>query len=257
MDLSPFSRHLVLPGWGDTGQRRLQAASFLVVGLGGLGTPAALYLARAGVGRLLLNDFDRVDPTNLSRQVLFSSDDIGKRKVTAAQAQLSRHNPDCELELIDHRLQGTELHEVVDAVDVVLDGSDNFASRFAVNAACVATRTPLVSGSAIRYEAQLAVFRPDLDEQPCYRCLYEEQAGVEEDCQGQGVLSPLVGMVGCAMAVEACRVVVGFGENIAGSVLVHDALAGSWKRITLPRDPSCPVCGQPDDNNQHESQSAE
>lgn len=238
-----FSRQIVLDEWGEAGQRRLGAASALVVGLGGLGCPAALYLARAGIGQLVLNDFDRVDITNLARQVLFVENDIGQPKVDAAKRTLQQQNSECQIRTIESRLQGSELQHEIAEVDVVLDGSDNFSTRFAVNAACVSRETPLVSGAAIRYEAQLAVFRPDLAEQPCYRCLYSEDAVDAEDCAGQGVLSPLVGMIGAAMAVEACRVIVGFGTAQPASLLTYDGLSGNWRRLVLPRDPDCPVCG--------------
>ncbi len=237
-----YSRQIVLAQWGEAGQRKLSAATVLIVGIGGLGNPAALYLATAGAGTLILNDFDTVDETNLPRQPLFAASDIGAGKAVTAGKTLSQLNPDCRIETLDERLTPDGLSEQVARADVVVDGSDNFATRFAVNAACVARRVPLVSGAAIRYEAQLAVFRTDLPSQPCYRCLYDQEAETIGDCQGQGVLSPLVGMIGAAMALETTRVIVGFGDTQSGSLLLLDALAGQWRRVSLARDPACPVC---------------
>ncbi|NND58980.1 MAG: HesA/MoeB/ThiF family protein [Gammaproteobacteria bacterium] len=239
-----YSRQVALSQWGSEGQQKLAHSHALIIGLGGLGNPVALYLACAGIGKLTLNDFDRVDVSNLPRQVLFSPADAGKAKVDAARQALRRHNADCDIVTLDSRLQDHALDDAVAAADVVIDGCDNFATRFAVNASCVRQRIPLVSGAVIRFEAQLAVFRADLEGQPCYRCLYDENAETLEDCEGQGVLSPLAGMIGTAMAIEACRVIVGFGTDQSGSLLVHDALGGQWRRLRLSRDPSCPVCGQ-------------
>ena len=237
-----YSRQQTLTGWGADGQVRLSNARILMVGLGGLGVPAATYLAAAGAGRLVLNDFDRVDESNLARQPLYTPDDIGRAKVTAAAERLAALNPDCELVALDRRLDDPQLRETMADCDVVVDGSDNFSTRFAVNAASVQTQTPLVSGAAIRGEAQLAVFRPDLHGGPCYRCLYAEGGDELEDCRGQGVIPALVGMIGCAMALEAMRIVVGFGEPLRSRLLVYDAMAASWRSIGLEPDPSCPVC---------------
>ena len=214
----------------------------LIVGLGGLGNPAAQYLATSGAGTLILNDFDTVDETNLPRQPLFAQTDIGAGKAATASEKLSTLNPECNVESIDERLAADRLAGLVARADVVVDGTDNFATRFAVNAACVARRVPLVSGAAIRYEAQLAVFRADLPQQACYRCLYDENAETVGNCQGQGVLTPLVGVIGAAMAMEAVRIVVGFGDSQAGSLLIFDARSGQWRRVKLDRDPACPVC---------------
>lgn len=220
----------------------------LVVGLGGLGAPASLYLAASGVGSLLLNDFDRVDVTNLQRQVLYHESDVGERKTTAARRALARVNGNVELIEIDRRLDAQGLREAAAGVDVVLDGSDNFATRFAVNAACAATGTALVSGAAIRFEGQLAVFRHDrrragAEDAPCYRCLFEEGDEANEDCQGNGVFSPLVGTIGSLMATEALKVVLGLGGESEGRLLTFDALAMQWRSLRFRRDPGCPVCG--------------
>jgi adenylyltransferase/sulfurtransferase len=238
-----YSRQIVLREIGADGQERLAGARVLIVGLGGLGSPAALYLAASGVGHILLNDFDNVDATNLQRQILYGEADVGRAKTDAATDAVARVNSGVEVVRIAERLQGEALEETVFGCDVVLDGSDNFGTRFAVNRACVATRTPLVSGAALRFEGQLAVFRPDLAESPCYRCLYGESDEVMEDCRNNGVLAPLVGVIGSLMAVEAVKIIVGLGADSAGRLVLYDARTLRWREIALQRDPQCPVCG--------------
>jgi adenylyltransferase/sulfurtransferase len=236
-------RQIVLPEIGAEGQARLARARALLVGLGGLGSPAAFYLAASGVGELLLNDFDRVDATNLQRQILYTEAQIGLPKAEAAAQTLARLDSGVRLVRIPQRLQGAALADAVSGCDVVLDGSDNFGTRFAVNAACVAARKPLVSGAALRFEGQLAVFRADLAGSPCYRCLYAESDEALEDCRGNGVLGPLVGAIGSLMAAEAIKIIVGLGADSAGRVLVFDARTLRWRELKLARDPACPVCG--------------
>ncbi|MDH3589635.1 MAG: HesA/MoeB/ThiF family protein, partial [Gammaproteobacteria bacterium] len=223
-------------------QARLTNSRMLIVGMGGLGVPASVYLALAGTGKLLINDFDCVDESNLARQPLYTRDDVGESKVAVAAERLAQLNPECSVTTIDRRIDTVELRTVISDCDVVLDASDNFGTRFEVNAACVDCATPLVSGAAIRGEAQLAVFRPDLESGPCYRCLYDESSEEMENCRGQGVIPALVGMIGCAMALEAMRVVVGFGEAWHSKLLIHDAMNSTWRNIRLRRDRSCPVC---------------
>jgi molybdopterin/thiamine biosynthesis adenylyltransferase len=240
-----YARHVALAQIGEAGQARIAAGRVLIIGLGGLGCPAALYLASSGVGELRLNDFDRVDETNLQRQVLYREADIGERKAVAAARALAAVNPDCRLQVLDARLDEAALRDAVAAADLVLDGSDNFATRFAVNAACIATATPLVCGAAIRFEGQLCVIRPDVDGAPCYRCLYGEGSDDElEDCRGNGVLAPLVGTIGSLMAVEALKVLLGRGEESVGRLLVFDALTLDWRSLKFGRDPACPVCAE-------------
>ena len=239
-----YSRHLVLPAFGAAGQERLARATVLLIGLGGLGSPAALYLAAAGVGRLLLNDFDRVDLSNLQRQLLYTEADLGTAKTTAAAAALGALNPDCKLEALDGRLDGQTLAAAVQRADVVLDGSDNFGTRFAVNAACVAAKTPLVSGAAIRYEGQLTVFDTRDPASPCYACLYEEGCEELENCRQNGVLAPLTGVIGSLMAVEAVKLITSIGKPILGRLLRFDALSGEMRYTGFERDPACPVCSR-------------
>ena len=237
-----YSRQIVLPEVGVEGQARLAQSRVLIVGLGGLGSPAAIYLASAGVGQLVLNDFDSVDATNLQRQILYAESDVGRAKTDAAADAIARIDRRVTCMLIPERLQDQRLTDTVGNCDVVLDGSDNFATRFAVNAACVATRTPLVSGAALRFEGQLAVFRPDIGGGPCYRCLYGESDEALEDCRNNGVIAPLVGVIGSLMAVEAIKILLGLGDESAGKVLLYDARTLRWRELGLPRDPGCPVC---------------
>ena len=239
-----YSRHLALPDFGAAAQHRLARASVLLVGLGGLGSPAALYLASAGIGRLLLNDFDSVDLSNLQRQVLYRGTDVGKPKTAAAAESLGSLNPGCTLERLEGRLDIAALAEVTGRCDLVLDGSDNFGTRFAVNQACVAAGKPLVSGAALRYAGQLAVFDPRDAASPCYTCLYPEGGEELEDCRQNGVLAPLTGVIGSLMAVEALKLLTGVGMPLTGRLLRYDALTGEMHYTRLKRDPACPVCGK-------------
>lgn len=235
------ARHLALPALGAEGVARLTRARVLVVGLGGLGCPAAQYLATAGVGTLLLNDFDRVDASNLARQVLYTPADEGRLKVDVAAARLAALNPDIGLERIDRRLPPGELRALADSCDLVLDASDNLATRLAVNAACVAVRTPLVTASVIRLEGQLLVCPNDGGEAPCYQCLYGEADEQLGDCRGAGVLGPVAGVLGSLMAVEAVKLLVGLAP--ARGMLLVDAAGGQFRRLHARRDPDCPACG--------------
>ena len=237
-----YSRHVALAELGEAGQARIERSRALIVGLGGLGSPAAIYLAAAGIGHLFLNDFDTVDLSNLQRQTLFGTNDIDRPKTGAATDSLSRINPHVSYDSIDRRLQDEELLATVRDVDVVLDASDNFGTRFAVNAACVKGGVPLVSGAAIRMQGQVSVFRGDYGDSPCYRCLYEESDEEIENCQGQGILAPVTGVIGSMMAVEALKILTGIGTTLAGKLLLYDAAQGDWRTVTLKKDPACPVC---------------
>jgi len=239
-----YSRHLALPEFGVAAQQRLGQATVLVVGLGGLGSPAALYLAAAGVGRILLNDFDKVDLSNLQRQILYRDADVGAPKTQAAATALAGINSGPVLEQLDGRLDQAALAQVIGRCDLVLDGSDNFGTRFAVNQACVAAKKPLVSGAALRYEGQLAVFDSRDAASPCYACLYQEMGEELEDCQRNGVLAPLTGVVGSLMAVEALKLITGAGRPMTGRLLRYDALTGETRHSTINKDLACPVCGR-------------
>jgi adenylyltransferase/sulfurtransferase len=237
-----YSRQILLPQFGVEGQERLMASTVLVVGAGGLGSPVALYLAAAGVGRLIIADFDRVDLTNLQRQILHATDRIGTAKAESARRTLHALNPEIEIVPIGRRLEGELLREQVAASDAVVDGSDNFATRFAVNAACVATGRPLIAGAVIRWEGQVSVYtgRPG---DPCYRCLYGSGGEVEDTCSQNGILAPVAGIVGSIQATETLKVLSGVGTTLAGRLLILDALEMRFRTLTLTRDPACPVCG--------------
>ncbi len=236
-----YSRQIMLPGFGIEGQERLRAASVLVVGLGGLGSPVAMYLAAAGVGRLVLADFDGVDLSNLQRQILHTTERIGLPKAESARLALSALNPEVELVTVKRSLSDDTLPALVADVDLVVDGSDNFATRFAVNAACVKAGKPLVSGAAIRLEGQVATFSGQPGG-PCYQCLYPRDGGLDETCSANGVLAPVVGIIGSIQATEAIKVLTKLGEPLFGRLLLLDAAAMEWRSLRLTADPACPIC---------------
>ncbi|WP_397449814.1 molybdopterin-synthase adenylyltransferase MoeB [Pseudomonas sp. NA-150] len=242
-ELLRYSRQILLRQIDIDGQLRLKQSRALIVGLGGLGSPVALYLAAAGVGELHLADFDTVDVTNLQRQIIHDSHSVGQSKVDSSIARLTALNPD--VKLIAHRsaLDADSLAAAVAAVDVVLDCSDNFGTREAVNAACVAARKPLVSGAAIRLEGQLSVFDPRRAESPCYHCLYGHGSEAELTCSEAGVVGPLVGLVGSLQALEALKLLAGFGEPLVGRLMLIDALTSRFRELKVKRDPGCSVCG--------------
>lgn len=241
-ELLRYSRQILLAQVDVAGQLKLKASQALIVGLGGLGSPVALYLAAAGVGTLHLADFDQVDLTNLQRQVVHDTASVGLSKVESAMARLRGLNPLITLVGHNDALSTEALAEVVAQVDVVLDCSDNFATREAVNAACFAHGTPLVSGAAIRLEGQLSVFDPRRESSPCYHCLYGQGSEAELTCSEAGVLGPVVGLVGSLQALEALKLLAGFGEPLVGRLLLVDALAARFRELRLKRDLHCPVC---------------
>lgn len=236
-ELARYSRQIVLRELGVNGQQLLRDSTVLVVGVGGLGSVASLYLAGAGIGRLILADRDRVDLSNLQRQILYRQSDLGRAKTEAARGQLAALNPQVQVVCCDEHDWIPHLAEA----DVVLDCTDNFPTRFAINAACVKARKPLVSGAAIRFEGQFAVF--DLRRGgPCYACLYPEAGEAQDTCEEAGVLGPVVGTVGSLQALAALKLLLGIGDD-AGHLLTWDALDMRWRRLTLSSDPECPVCG--------------
>jgi len=236
-----FSRQIMLPAIGIEGQEKLLASSVLIVGLGGLGSPVAMYLAAAGVGELVLLDFDQVDLTNLQHQIIHTTDRIGVKKVESARQTLQALNPDCRISTIDRMLEPEEIAEQITKVDLVIDGTDNFATRFAINSACVANRIPLVSGAAIRMEGQVSVFTGQPGD-PCYHCLYGSGNEVNETCSENGVLASVVGIIGSVQATEAIKVLTGVGTTLNGKLMLLDALHMQWRTLKLKADPSCPVC---------------
>ena len=236
-----YSRQIMLPDVDLEGQEKLLNARVLIVGLGGLGSPVAMYLAAAGVGNLILADFDEVDLSNLQRQIIHKNARIGHNKAQSAAQTLRALNPEIEINCIEAKLDASSLKELVASVDVVADCTDNFTIRFELNAACVAAKVPLVSGAAIRLEGQVAIF-DSANNSPCYRCLYEENDD-DLSCATNGVLAPLVGVIGSMQALETIKLIVGFGTNLAGRLLIFDARHSQWRELKLPRDPDCPVCG--------------
>jgi molybdopterin/thiamine biosynthesis adenylyltransferase len=236
------ARHMALAQVGAQGQERIAAASALVIGVGGLGCAAATYLASAGVGELCLVDFDTVDATNLGRQVLFGPGDIGESKAAVAADRLAQQNPAIRIRPVTERLSGSALKDIVAKVGVVLDCTDNFATRFQVNDACVDARRCLVSGSAIRFEGQLAVFGPDYSESPCYRCLYTEADESLLDCAGNGVFAPVPGVIGTMMAVEALKFLAGL-DSPRGTLRLYEGDSGRFHSVKIPKRADCPACG--------------
>jgi adenylyltransferase/sulfurtransferase len=236
-----YSRHILLPQIDVRGQEKLLASRVLIVGLGGLGSPVAMYLAASGVGHLVLVDHDRVDLTNLQRQIVHATERVGQDKTTSAAHGLAALNPGVRVTTINQKLEGAALEEQVQQVDAVVDTTDNFASRFAINAACMRAGKPLISGAVVRFEGQVAVFPPG---GPCYRCLYAEGGGPDEACATLGVLAPAAGIIGSIQAVETLKVLLGIGQTLAGRLLLFDALNMEWREIRLRKDPLCPVCGE-------------
>jgi adenylyltransferase/sulfurtransferase len=250
-ELQRYSRHLTLPDVGREGQETLKASSVLIVGTGGLGSPLAMYLAAAGVGRLGLVDFDRVEESNLQRQVLFGQSDVGRPKLEAAKGRLREINPHVEIERYETRLTSDNALDVIgDGYDLVADGTDNFPTRYLVNDACVMVGVPNVYGSIFRFEGQVSVFATE--DGPCYRCAYEEPPppGLVPSCAEGGVLGVLPGLVGSMQATEAIKVLLGIGEPLAGRLLLLDTLEASFRTLRVEKNPDCPVCS--DDPEQTE-----
>jgi len=239
-----YSRQIMLDDIDIEGQEKLLAACVLIVGVGGLGSPVAMYLAAAGVGHLMLADFDTVDLSNLQRQIAHTTDRIGLTKVESAAQTLRALNPDIKITGLTQALDADSLASYIAQVNVVVDCSDNFATRFAINAVCVAAKIPLVSGAAIRLEGQVAVFDSRDSESPCYRCLYDEDSEENTTCAANGVLSPLVGIIGSMQALEAIKLICSFGKTLAGKLAVFDGRYSQWRELRLPKDKNCPVCSK-------------
>ena len=242
-ELRRYHRHLILPDFGGDAQERLKAARVLVVGMGGLGSPAAIYLAAAGVGTLSLVDFDVVDETNLQRQVIHATPDVGRSKLASAAARIGALNPHVTIEMHDEPFGVANARGLIDACDVVVDGTDNFPTRYLVNDACVMAGKPNVYGSVSQFDGQASVFGTAAG--PCYRCLHPEPPppGLIPNCAEGGVLGVLPGVIGVIQATEAIKLVTGVGEPLIGRLLLYDALQMRFRELTLPRDPDCPVCG--------------
>ncbi len=238
-----YSRQILLPQIGVEGQEKLLRSTVLVVGVGGLGSPASMYLAASGVGRLILADDDEVDLSNLQRQIVHASGAIGEMKTNSAKLRLADLNPEVAVTGINERMNPEKLRPLVGQCDVVLDCSDNFETRYGLNRACLEARVPLVSGAAIRMEGQLSVFAPSDPQSPCYQCLYPEGAGRDEGCVTTGILSPLTGVIGSLQAIEAVKLLLGLGSALVGRLLLFDAMKMQWREVRLRKNPECPVCG--------------
>jgi len=236
-----YSRQVRLADIGEAGQERLLNARALVIGLGGLGSPAAMYLAASGVGTLVLSDYDRVEPSNLQRQIIHREADIGELKAASAQRTLTGINHECIVETIDWELDDAELTDEIGAADIVLDCTDNFATRFQLNRIAMAQGTPLVSGAAIRLEGQIMTSLPPGG--PCYQCVYPDDLEHQETCAMEGVLAPLVGVIGSLQALQAVRVLTGHADELRGVLMLFDAAGMEWQRIRVPPRRDCPICG--------------
>lgn len=236
-----YSRHILLPEIGVTGQQRLLEAKVLIIGLGGLGSPVAMYLASSGVGHLTLCDYDKVDVSNLQRQILHHNDQLGQTKVHSAKQRLLALNPDITIIGVDHVLDEAELYSQVNQADVVVDCTDNLTTRLQINRAAVATRTPLVMGAAIRLEGQISVFSNADSTMACYHCIYGDTE-LQETCTQSGVLSPLVGVIGSMQALETLKLLMNVGETLSGKLLLFDALTMEWQTIRVRKHPKCKTC---------------
>ncbi len=238
---SRYARQIRLNKIGEAGQQKLLDSTVLIIGMGGLGSPAAMYSAAAGIGRLIVSDFDQVEVSNLQRQIIHRTQDIGELKAFSAKRTIAELNPDCVVEALDWQLDDGELESYVQQADIVLDCTDNFPTRFAINRACVKQMTPLVSGAAIRMEGQITSYIPGSGG-PCYQCLYKPDFESTETCAMEGVLSPVVGVIGTMQALQAILILIGEEENVNGKLLLFDALSMEWQKVTIPKNPNCAVC---------------
>jgi len=240
-ELLRYSRQIMLPQVDIEGQQKLIDSTALIIGMGGLGSPSALYLAAAGVGHLIIADFDQVELSNLQRQIIHHTDDIGKDKVDSAKEKLLAINPNIQVDVVK-QLSDDNLGSLINQADVILDGTDNFKSRFAINKACVENKKPLVSAAVIRFEGQLCVFKGYESDQPCYQCLYSEEGSGRENCVENGVLAPVAGLLGSLQALQAIKVILSLGEQLNGELMLIDALDLSFRKVKIGKDSKCPIC---------------
>ncbi len=240
---SRYARQIRLSQVGEKGQQALLDSTVLIIGMGGLGSPAAMYLAAAGIGHLIISDYDQVEDSNLQRQIIHRNKDIGELKALSAKRSLAEINPDCDVEAIYWQLDEDELEEYANKADIIMDCSDNFPTRFMINRVSVKTRTPLVSGAAIRIEGQIASYIPSSGG-PCYQCLYKEEFENTETCAMEGVLSPVVGVIGTMQALQTILILIGKGESVNGKLLLFDGLNMEWQSVRIPQNPACKVCGK-------------
>ncbi len=237
-----YSRQIMLPHFGIEGQQQLHDAHVIIMGVGGLGSPAAMYLTAAGVGNLTLVDFDTVDNSNLQRQIVHNTDNLGKNKTLSAKHTLLKINPETHIHCIDKQLTIDELETLFEKADCVIDATDNFKTRFLINRACVSKKTPLVSAAAIQYEGQISVFDYRQEDSACYACLYAEEGEENTNCSDNGILAPVVGILGSMQALETIKLICAIGETLQNRLLIFDALALQWRTMKLNKDPNCSIC---------------
>ena len=242
-ELLRYSKQIMLPQIDIEGQQKINDSKMLIIGMGGLGSPTALYLAAAGVGHIVIADFDQVELSNLQRQIIHSTSDIGDDKVNSAKAKLLELNPNITVTVANEIMHSDNLASLIKDVDIVLDGTDNFESRFEINKACVECHKPLISAAVIRFEGQISVFKGYEVDQPCYQCLYSEQGDGRESCVENGVLAPVAGLVGTIQALQAIKVLLGLGEQLCGELLLIDGLDLSFRKVKIAKDSECPICG--------------
>ncbi len=242
-ELLRYSKQIMLPQIDVEGQQKIIDSTMLIIGMGGLGSPTALYLAAAGVGHLIIADFDQVELSNLQRQIIHRTADIGEDKVDSAKAKLLELNPNITVTVANEIMHSDNLASLIKDVDIVLDGTDNFESRFEINKACVECHKPLISAAVIRFEGQISVFKGYEVDQPCYQCLYSEDGNGRESCVENGVLAPVAGLVGTIQALQAIKVLLGLGEQLCGELLLIDGLDLSFRKVKIVKDSECPICG--------------
>jgi adenylyltransferase/sulfurtransferase len=242
-ELLRYSKQIMLPQIDIEGQQKINDSKMLIIGMGGLGSPTALYLAAAGVGHIVIADFDQVELSNLQRQIIHSTSDIGDDKVNSAKAKLLELNPNITVTVANEIMHSDNLVFLIKDVDIVLDGTDNFESRFEINKACVECHKPLISAAVIRFEGQISVFKGYEVDQPCYQCLYSEEGNGRESCVENGVLAPVAGLVGTIQALQAIKVLLGIGEQLCGELLLIDGLDLSFRKVKIVKEPECPICG--------------
>ena len=241
-ELLRYSKQIMLPQVDVEGQQKIMDATVLIVGMGGLGSPTALYLAAAGVGHLIIADFDQVELSNLQRQIIHQTKDIGDDKVNSAKNKLTELNPNIKITIANELIHTGNLPDLIKGVDIVLDGTDNFESRFEINQICVEHQKPLVSAAVVRFEGQVSVFKGYENDQPCYQCLYSVEGEDNESCIDNGVLAPVAGLVGTIQALQAIKVILQLGDQLSGSLLLIDALDLSFRKVKISKDLKCPVC---------------
>jgi len=239
-----YSRQILLPDFNEDRQQALLDSHVLIMGLGGLGSPVAMYLAAAGIGKFTLVDFDRVELSNLQRQIIHTTNSLQQAKVDSAATTIKNLNPDTQTVCINRKLEQAELETLLGDVTLLIDATDNFSSRFMINRACYNTRTPLVSGAAIRMEGQVSVFDFHNPQSPCYRCLYDEEGEENTSCSENGVMAPMVGIIGSIQAMEAIKLLTSYGETLTGKLLITDAMFQEWRSMKFKKSPDCPVCGK-------------